>query len=132
MHDDFESDYSELLKSNKTTMTTERLRSLCAEVYKTLNQLNPRFISNMFKLSSANWAARKQQVFNLETIRLNQVNFSEKKFGSSGSKKNETTSHYISNLLKIFQSLRVSQNLGTISIGIIIYVKPLRSEDLAS
>ena len=42
LYDDFESSYSELLqRSNKTTMTTQRLRSLCTEIYKTLNQLNP-------------------------------------------------------------------------------------------
>ena len=35
-------------------------------------------MSNIFKLSSSNRAARKQQVLNLETIRANQVNFYEK------------------------------------------------------
>ena len=56
-------------------MTTQRLRSLCIEIYKTLNQLNPGFMSNVLKLSSSNRAARKQQVLYLETIKLNQVNF---------------------------------------------------------
>ena len=59
-------------------MTTQRLRSLCTEIYKTLNQLNPGFMSNIFKLSTSNRAARKQQVLNLETIRPNQVNLVEK------------------------------------------------------
>ena len=59
-------------------MITPRLKFLCTEIYKTLNQLNSRFLSNIFKLSLSNRAARKQQVLNLETIRPNQVNFDEK------------------------------------------------------
>ena len=88
MHDNFESDYSELLqKSNKTTMTTQRhFASLFTEIYKTLNQLNPVFMSNIFKLLFSNRAARKQQVLNLETIRPNQVNFAETSLRALGRK----------------------------------------------
>ena len=53
-------------------------RSLCTEIYNTLNQLNPGFFSDIFKLSSSNRAARKQQVLNLETTRPSHFNFSEK------------------------------------------------------
>ena len=31
-------------------MTVRRLRTLCAEIYKTLNDLNPSFMDNIFKL----------------------------------------------------------------------------------
>ena len=61
MHDDFESECSELVqKSNKTIMTTQRLWSICLEIYETVNQLNSGFIFNIFKLSSSNRTARKQ------------------------------------------------------------------------
>ena len=45
LHDDFQSECSKLVqKSNKTIMTTQRLRSICLEIYETLNQLNSRFM----------------------------------------------------------------------------------------
>ena len=76
LDDDFESGYSELLQKSKiTAMTTQRLGSLCNEIYKTLNQLNPGLMSKIFKLSASNSAACKQQVLNLETMRPNHFNF---------------------------------------------------------
>ena len=70
-------------------MTTQRLRFLCTEVYKTLKQLNLRFMLNIFKLSSSNRAAGKQQALNLEIIRPSQVNFVEKRFVNAGPKNME-------------------------------------------
>ena len=79
MHDDFESECSELVqKSNKTIMTTQRLRSICLEIYETLNQLNSGFMFNIFKSSSSNRAARKQYLLNLENVKPHQVKFSDK------------------------------------------------------
>ena len=48
-------------------MATQRYRLLCTGMYETLNQLNPGFMSNIFKLSSSDKAARKQQVVNFQT-----------------------------------------------------------------
>ena len=79
LHDGFQGECSELVqKSNKTIMTTQRLRSICLEIYETLNQLNSEFMLNIFKLSSSNRAARKQYLLNLENIRPHQVKFSDK------------------------------------------------------
>ena len=90
LHDDFESECSELLqKSNKTIMTTQRLRSICLEIYETLNQLNSEFMLNIFKLSSSNRAARKQYLLNLENIRPHEVKFSEKNLRALGCKNME-------------------------------------------
>ena len=48
---DNESDYEALLeKSNKTTMNVKRLRNLAIEIFKTINDLNPLFMKEIFRL----------------------------------------------------------------------------------
>ena len=44
-------------------------------------------MTNILTLSSSNRAACKQQVLNLDTIRLNKVNFGEKGLSAPGPKK---------------------------------------------
>ena len=68
------------------TMKTQRFSTLFIKIYKIINQLNQGFTSNIFKLSSLNRDARKQQVVNLETIRPNQANFCEKSLRVPGPK----------------------------------------------
>ena len=47
--DDNESNYETLLeKSGKPTMEVKRLRILAVEIFKTINNLNPRFMQNIF------------------------------------------------------------------------------------
>ena len=51
LYDDFETSYEDLLsKGGKSKMNVRRLRTLCVEIYKTLNDLNPSFMNNIFKL----------------------------------------------------------------------------------
>ena len=51
LQNDYTSSYTDFLEnSNKSTMTIQRLRTLCLEIFKTLHQLNPCFMSNYFKL----------------------------------------------------------------------------------
>ena len=46
---DYESDYKTFLKkSNKCTMEVRRLRTLALETFKTLNDLNPALMKNLF------------------------------------------------------------------------------------
>lgn len=111
-------------------MTAKRLKSLCTEIYKTLNQLNLGYMSNIFKLSSSR-ATCKQHFLNLKIICLNQVNF-DKIIWEHLIRKYGTTTHYILKLLKIFQPLSISWNHGKVSLSDVIYAKLLRSEDLAS
>ena len=52
LHNDLESNYSQLLgKVKKSTMTILRLCCLYIEMYKTINRLNPAFMTDIFKLS---------------------------------------------------------------------------------
>ena len=47
LHNDFESNYSQLLdKAKKSAMTIVKFRCLCLEMYKTVNHLNP-FLTNV-------------------------------------------------------------------------------------
>lgn len=49
LHNDFASDYTELLKiSGKATMEVKRLRNLALEIFKTLNNLNPDYMKEIF------------------------------------------------------------------------------------
>ena len=50
LFDDNKSYYKTLLmKANEPTMTVQRLRYLCAEIYRTVNGLNPSYMKNVFK-----------------------------------------------------------------------------------
>ena len=45
LYNDYEISYEEwLLKSDRATMNVNRLRILCTEIYKTINNLNPKFM----------------------------------------------------------------------------------------
>ena len=53
LHDDYESDYDHLLKmSNKPSIEIKKLRILATEVFKTLNDLNPSFMKEVFTQNS--------------------------------------------------------------------------------
>ena len=48
---DYESCYEDLLKrSGKPGMNLRRTITLCTEIYKIINNLNPEFLKNLFKL----------------------------------------------------------------------------------
>ena len=87
LYDDYKSSYSDLLsKAKKTTMTISRLRSLCIEVYKTINSLNPSFMSKIFEFNQPTRIQRSQQILNLKVQRANQVKFGERSLRVLGPK----------------------------------------------
>ena len=50
LYSDYESPYDRLLaKSGKVTMKASRLRSLCVEIYKSINAINPSFMNEIFR-----------------------------------------------------------------------------------
>ena len=58
LYNDYNSTYAELLdKADKPTMEVRRLRNLATEIFKTLNNLNPTFMQEMFIKSS--YSARR-------------------------------------------------------------------------
>ena len=59
-------------------MKIQRLISLHTGIYKTINQLNPGFMSNIFKFSSSGRLSSSDKLLSArETIRPNQVEFVE-------------------------------------------------------
>ena len=59
-------------------MTIQRLRTHCLQIFKTLHQLNPCFISNIFEVKSSDRPVRSQQNLNLKVVRANQSKSGEK------------------------------------------------------
>ena len=71
---DYESDYNTLLqKSDKCTMEIRRIRTLALETFKTINNLNPSFMNNLFNIRKS--SNRREN--NLEIPRRNTVKFGD-------------------------------------------------------
>ena len=76
---DHESDYKTLQKkSNKSTMEVWKLRTLALETFKTLNDLNPAFMKNLF----AKRKVSKRRKNNLEIPNRNTVKYGDKSIRS--------------------------------------------------
>ena len=53
-------------------MNVRRLSTLCVEIYKTLNDLNPSFMNNLFKLKINGREVRDKYKLNLDISKWNQ------------------------------------------------------------
>ena len=53
---------------SKVTMKASRLRSLCVEIYKSINSINPSFMNEVFRLRVANRMVRSQYRLNLDIL----------------------------------------------------------------
>ena len=57
LYDNYDSSYESILKlAGKSTMNVNRLRSLCVEIFKTLNNINLAFMNEIFELRKINRA----------------------------------------------------------------------------
>ena len=82
---DFNSSYEELLvKANRPSMNVYRLRVLCMEIYKTINNMNPSFMSDIFIKNSSERNQRSFNQNNLDHYRANQVRFGQKSIKALG------------------------------------------------
>ena len=61
-------------------MNVNRLRSLCIEIFKTLNNINPAFMNEIFELRKTNVAVRNQYKLNLEVPIINKIGFGNQKY----------------------------------------------------
>ena len=64
-------------RSNKYTIEVRRLRTLALETFKTLNDINPVFMKNLF----AKRQVSKRRKNNLETPNWNTVKYGDKNLG---------------------------------------------------
>ena len=79
LYDNYDSSYESILNlAGKSTMNVNRLRSLCTEIFKKLNNINPAFMNEIFELRKTNRAVRNQYKLNLEVPIINQVSFGAK------------------------------------------------------
>ena len=66
LYSNYESPYDTLLaKSGKVTMKASRLRSLCVEIYKSINSINLSFMNEIFRLRVTNRMVRSPYRLNL-------------------------------------------------------------------
>ena len=87
MYDDFEVSYEGLLsKGRKSKMNVRRLWTLCVEIYKALNDLNPSFMNNIFKLKINSREVRDKYKLNLDIPKCNQRTFGYKSLQVLGPK----------------------------------------------
>ena len=104
---DYVSSYEQLLeKSDKCNMTIRRLRFLCIEIFKTLNDLNSSFMKDIFQKRDENRVTRQRYKLNLNIPRRNQVTFGTKTL-SSTDQEFETLYQLISKLQKTLMLLKI-------------------------
>ena len=73
LYNDFEASYEDLLsKGGKFKINFRRLRTLCVEIYKTLIDLNPSFMNNIFELKINGKEVRDKYKLNLYIPKWNQ------------------------------------------------------------
>ena len=83
----FQSSYEELfLKSGKTSINVQNYRYLCIETFKTVHDLNPDFMKDIFRLKISSRPTRDQYKLNLEIPDKNRVRFGSKSLRSLGAK----------------------------------------------
>ena len=100
--------YNELLeKSGRPEMNLSRQRTLCIEIYKTLNDLNPSFMKNIFKERETNRLVPEKYKLNLTVPKSNQFTFWTKSLKSYGPKIWNSLYLIILNPRKVWQALRI-------------------------
>ena len=67
-------------------MNVSRLRSLCMEIFETLNNIHPAFINEISEPRKSHRAVRNQYKLNLEVPIINQVTFGAKSIRYLGPK----------------------------------------------
>ena len=76
LHEDYVSFYEELLrKAGKGTMKVNILRSLCTEIYKSINNINLIYMNDIFKLRQISRAVSSNYKLNLDVPTINEVSF---------------------------------------------------------
>ena len=87
LHDDTESSYETLLsKTDKNFMSINRVRTLCIEIFKTINNLNPPFMKDIFQLRITDRPVRAQNTNNLKVETRKTVAFGTNSISSLGPK----------------------------------------------
>ena len=105
---DNSSSYKELLiKAKKNVMSVNRLRNLCIEIFKTINNMNHPFMKEIFTVKNCNKTVRQQHKNNLEIKVTKTETFGTKSLTSLGPKVwNSLPAH-----LKLYERLPVFKKM---------------------
>ena len=78
LYEDYVSSYEELLqKARKEIMKINRLRSLCIEIYKSINNIDPMYMNEIFKLKKTSRVVYSNYKLDLDVPIINQVSFDD-------------------------------------------------------
>ena len=87
LYEDYVPSYEELLqKAGRETMKLNRLRNPCIEIYKSINNINPKYMNEFFKLRKTSRVVRSNYKLNLDVATINQVSFGDKSLRYYGTK----------------------------------------------
>ena len=116
LYDNYDSSYESILKiAGKSTMNVNRLRSLCIEIFKTLNNINPAFMNEIFELRKTNRAVQNQYKLNLEVPIINQVIFGAKSIRYLGPKIWNSLPFHMKSYESLATFKRIIKNWNTVS-----------------
>ena len=77
--------YLKLLKASASvSMKVRRMRYLCVEIYKTLNDLNPGYMKDIFQVQQSAYSTRRP--YNIKVPRVNQTTFGTRSIRYEGAK----------------------------------------------
>ena len=114
LHDDYVSDYLKLLKASvSVSMIVRRMRYLCVEIYKTLNDLNPGYMKDIFQVQQSAYSNRRP--CNIKVPRVNQTTFGTRSIRYEGAK----IWNHLPNSLKSAETLEIFKvwlNLGKVKL----------------
>ena len=93
-------------------MKVNRLRSLCIEIYKSINNINPTYMNEIFRLRKTSRAVRSNYKLYLDVPTINQVRFGDKNVRYYGPKIWNSLSFHIksSENLEAFKNVLKSCN----------------------
>ena len=115
---DYDSPYEDLLdKSGCPNMNLRRQRTLCIEIYKTLNKLNPGYMNGIFKLRNTDRLTQETYKLNLEISKPNQTTFGTRSLKSYGPKIWNSLPYHIKTLI-------VSKPLSNVGMETIVLGEP--------
>ena len=105
LHYDYLSDHLTLLKaSSSVSMEIRRMRYLCIEMYKTLNNLNPDYMKGIFQVHQSAYSTRRP--YNIKVPRVNQTTFATRSIQYEGAK----IWNHLPNSLKSAETLEIFKN----------------------
>ena len=106
LQDDYVSDHLTLLKaSGSVSMEIRHMRHLCIEIYKTLNNLNPGYMKDIFQVQQSADSTRRP--YNIKMPRVNQTTFGTRSIRYQGAK----IWNHLPNSLKSAETLKIFKSL---------------------